>query len=91
MLTIQSYFPGQKATIFLEILDPNTGARADGYSLPVITRVIFPDLSLGQSFPQDMVRLDVGLYFFQFTIPFTASAVGSYLVDGYYYQITSYG
>lgn len=89
MLTVQSYFPGQKATIFLETLDPTTGARADGYSLPVITRVIFPDLTLAQFFPQDMVKLDVGLYFFQFTIPFTAAAVGSYLVDGYYYQPTT--
>lgn len=86
MITVQSYFPGQKATVFLETLDPTTQARADGYALPVISRIIFPDLSLAQNFPQDMIKLDVGLYYFQFTVPFMASAVGSYFVDGYYYQ-----
>lgn len=81
------YFPGQKATVFLETLN-SSGVRADGYTLPdgypFITRVIFPDLSLAAGFPQNMIKLDVGLYFFQFTLPTTASAVGSYLVDGYY-------
>jgi len=81
------YFPGQKATVFLETLD-GYGMRADGYTVPdgypFITRVIFPDLSLASGFPQNMIKLDVGLYFFQFTLPATASAVGSYAVDGYY-------
>ncbi len=86
MLTIQNYFPGQKATIFLESIDPTTGARADGYAPPVVTRVIFPDLSLAQGFPQSFVKLDVGLYYFQFTIPYTAASVGSYFVDALYYQ-----
>ena len=85
MLTIQNYFPGQKATIFLETLD-GSSQRADGYALPVILRVIFPDLSLAENFPQPMVKLDTGLYFFQFTLPYTSSSVGSYLVDGYYYD-----
>lgn len=93
MLNVLHYFPGQKATIFMETLNPTTFARQDGYNLmdgydgyPVITRVIFPDLSLALGFPQHMVKLDNGLYFFQFTLPFTASSVGSYLVDGYYNQ-----
>lgn len=81
------YFPGQKATVFLETLNAS-GARADGYTAPdgypSITRVIFPDLSLAANFPQNMVKLDVGLYFFQFTLPTGATSVGSYLVDGYY-------
>lgn len=81
------YFPGQKATVFLETLD-GYGIRADGYTnpdgYPVITRVIFPDLSLAANFPKNMVKLDVGLYFFQFTLPTGATSVGSYLVDGYY-------
>jgi len=91
MLKILNYFPGQKATIFLETLNPSTLARQDGYNFmdgydgyPVIDRIIFPDLSLANNFPQHMVKLDNGLYFFQFTLPFKASAVGSYLIDGYY-------
>lgn len=74
-----SYFPGQKASIFLETLN-DAGVRADGY-VPVVTRIIFPDLSLAADFPQFMAPLDVGLYYFQFTLPTNAVAIGSYLVD----------
>ncbi len=81
-ITVLYHAPGQKASIFLETLD-SAGVRADGYT-PVVTRVIFPDLSLAADFPQDMVKLDVGLYFFQFTLPFTGSSVGSYVVDVLY-------
>lgn len=81
------YFPGQKATVFLETLDSN-GVRADGYTppdgYPIITRVIFPDLTLAEGFPQNMTKLDTGLYFFQFTLPTGGSSIGSYAVDGYY-------
>lgn len=78
------YFPGQKATVFLETLDSN-GVRADGYTppdgYPIITRVIFPDLTLADGFPQNMTKLDTGLYFFQFTLPTGGSSIGSYGVD----------
>lgn len=81
------YFPGQKATVFLETLN-SSGVRADGYTppdgYPVITRVIFPDLTLAEGFPQNMTKLDTGLYFFQFTLPTGGAAIGSYAVDGYY-------
>lgn len=80
--TVLYYSPKQKASIFLETFD-NVGVRADGYA-PVVTRVIFPDLSLAGGFPQEMVKLDVGLYFFQFTLPSGANAIGSYLVDVLY-------
>ena len=92
-LTTLHYFPGQKATIFLETLNPTTFARQDGYDLmdgydgyPVIERVIFPDLSLSVGFPTHIAQLDTGLYFFQFTLPVNGASVGSYLVDGYYNQ-----
>lgn len=79
------YFPGQKATVFLETKDGYTRADAsspfDGYAVPVITRVVFPDLSLAAGFPKPMIKLDTGLYFFQFTLPTGGSSVGSYLVD----------
>lgn len=77
--TVLYHSPGQKASIFLETLD-STGVRADGY-VPVVTRVIFPDLSLAADFPQEMVKLDTGLYFFQFTLPYNGGSIGSYLVD----------
>ena len=54
----------------------------DGYIiLPYITRIIFPDLSLANGFPQDMVKLDIGLYYYQFTLPSGATSTGSYFID----------
>jgi hypothetical protein len=72
--------PGQTVTIVFETLD-GYGSRSDGYSIPVITRVIFPSLALASGYPQTMTRLDVGLYTFQLTLPTMASAIGTYIVD----------
>ena len=95
MIQTLAYSPGQTATIFLETLDSN-GERADGYvdgylSLPVITRLIFPDLTLAEGYPTNMTRLDLGLYYYQFVLPTGATSVGSYLVDiSYVNPSTSY-
>jgi hypothetical protein len=79
------YSPGQRATIFLETLDGyGYGTRADTVFTPTIDRVIFPNLSLADDFPQDMVKLDTGLYYYQITLPTGADAVGSYLIDASY-------
>lgn len=79
-MQILSYFPGQKATIFLETVD-GYGTRTDSLTAPTIDRVVFPDLSLAIDFPQLMVKLDNGLYYFQFTLPTNGSSIGSYFVD----------
>lgn len=87
MTTVLYYHPGQEATVFLETLD-SSGVRADGYDgygldgyAAAISRIISPDLSLASGFPAEMTKLDTGLYFFQFTLPRTSAAVGSYLID----------
>jgi hypothetical protein len=80
MAQILSFFPGQQVTIFLETKD-DAGTRLDIASLPVVSRVIFPSLTLAANYPQDMIQLDTGLYYYQFTLPTGASSVGSYLVD----------
>jgi hypothetical protein len=80
MLLTLSYSPGQTATVFLETLD-GYGQRADGYPAPVITRLVFPDLTLAAGYPVNMVQLDVGLYYYQFVLPSGAFSIGSYLVD----------
>jgi hypothetical protein len=85
MSQILNYSPGQQATIVFETVSSD-GYRYDGYAIPSITRIIFPNLYLAQSYPQLMSRLDVGLYIFQFTIPTEAFAVGSYIVDVLYYS-----
>src|ERR1700722_13522213 len=77
--TIQ-YAPGQLATVFLETLD-GYGQRADGYIIPVITRLVFPDLTLAAGYPTNMTQLDVGLYYYHFVLPTGAVSIGSYLLD----------
>lgn len=80
MIQTLSYFPAQTATVFLETLD-GYGQRADGYTIPVITRLVFPDLTLAAGYPTSMTKLDTGLYYYQFVLPSGAVSVGSYLVD----------
>lgn len=74
------YTPGQKVTIFLEILDLD-GYRVNPSLTPSVSRIFLPDLTLSLGFPLDMIQVDVGLYTFQFTLPTGALAVGSYLID----------
>ncbi len=70
--------------------DMNTGyhgSDADGYgvdgyyNLPLVQRIFLPSMALAAGYPQQMARIDTGLYYFQFTLPTGASAVGTYIVD----------
>lgn len=80
MTTILQYTPGSVVTVVLQTLN-DLGIREDGYSTPVIERVILPDLSESSLYPLDMIRIDVGFFYHRFTIPSNAISVGSYLVD----------
>jgi hypothetical protein len=80
MIQTLNFFPGQKAAVFLETVD-GYGARTDSPTLPVVSRIVFPNLTLAGGYPQNMVKLDTGLYYFTFILPSGAAAVGSYLVD----------
>lgn len=80
MTTILNYTPGQTATFFQEIKD-GYGVRTDDGYIPVVSRIIVPGFTLASGFPQNMIRLDIGLYYYQFILPNGAAAVGSYLVD----------
>lgn len=80
-MQVLSYFPGQVATIFLEVTDGYNNIREDSHTTPVVVRIFKPDLTYMDGYIQAMDRLDTGLYRFQFTIPTGAAAVGSYLVD----------
>lgn len=81
MSAILQYTPGSQATIILQILNDTTGVREDGYTVPVISQLILPDLSVSTLYPLDMIRLDTGLYYHRFTLPSGAIAVGTYIVD----------
>ncbi len=61
----------------------------DSYHNPMVVRLVFPDLTLADDYPVHMVKLDVGLYYYQFVLPTGAAAVGSYLVDVSYTHPTT--
>lgn len=86
-MNILTFFPGQKATIFLETVDIN-GVRADGYdgyedgyAVPLVNSMFLPNLTYASNYPQQMTKLNTGLYMYSFTLPTGAAAVGSYLLD----------
>lgn len=85
--------PGQTVTIVQQVLNSD-GYRADGYSPygfgdPVIARIVYPDLSLAVGYPAAMNKLDVGLFYYSFILPTGAAAVGTYIVDLYWYHPTT--
>jgi hypothetical protein len=71
--------PGQLVTIVLETFDGYS--RADAYTPPSVMNIIFPNLSLAANYPQPMVRISQGLYYYNFTLPAGQTAVGSYIVN----------
>jgi hypothetical protein len=89
MIQTLNYFPGQVATIFLEILDGY--GRVDSDTLPVVNRIILPNFTLAAGYPTTMFKVDVGLYYYQFTLPTGGAAVGSYLVDVSFDNLTADG
>lgn len=81
MPTVLNYTPGQQVTIFQEVKD-GYGQRTDDGYIPAVDRIFFPPLFQQlPNYPQSMIRLDTGLYYFQFTLPPGAASVGSWLVD----------
>ncbi len=96
MTQVLFYSPNQLATVFAETFDVN-GVRVDGYvdgyidgymdgyidsyHHPMVARLVLPDFTEATGYPVHMVKLDVGLYYYQFTLPKGASAIGSYLID----------
>ena len=88
MSDILTYFPGQEVTIFLDtkldgyLADANYFIYPiDGYNSPVISRIYTPTLTLSINYPQPLIKIDTGLYYYKFRLPVGATAVGSYLVD----------
>jgi len=80
MSTILQYTPGSQVTVLLQILD-STGIREDGYTTPVISRIILPDLSESSLYPIDMIKIDTGLYYHKFTLPTGSVSIGTYIID----------
>lgn len=80
MTQVLYHNPGQSVTLVLETHDSD-GYRADGYLFPVVDRIIFPTLTLADDYPQSMIQLDTGLYYYKFTLPTGADSFGTYIID----------
>jgi hypothetical protein len=52
----------------------------DGYYLPVVDKVIFPDLTESELYPLPLIRIDTGLYIYSLQIPRGVPSIGSYIV-----------
>lgn len=81
-IDILQYFPGQRVTLFLEVVDGY--GRVDSFSAPQIDGILMPDFNAMIGYPQPMIRLGVGLYYHQFTLPTGAAGVGSFLAEASY-------
>lgn len=99
MAQILSYSPGQKVSIYLDTTNLDgyyadgyyqDGYSIDGYEVPVVHRMILPDFTFNPIYPKPMTKLDTGIYYYEFYLPTGASSVGSYFVDVYYRDPTSW-
>lgn len=81
-INILQHFPGQRVTLFLEVVDGY--GRVDSLTTPKIDGILMPDFAAMIGYPQDMVRIGVGLYYHQFVLPTGAAALGSYLAEASY-------
>lgn len=72
--------PGSTIEILLDLQD-GYSHREDSLTLPIINQVFDPYLNKLSNFPQNMIRLDVGLYVFSFTISSGQNNIGAFILD----------
>lgn len=77
---LYTHFLGQQVTILIPVIN-STGTPTDAPSLPSINYIYLPDVSSATGYPIDASQMDTGLYYFKFTLPKGATAVGSYVVN----------
>lgn len=87
-ITVLTHFPGQKVTIFLEVVDGY--GRVDSIDTPRIDGILMPDFSAMTGYPQNMGKVGTGLYVHQFTLPTGAAAIGSFLAEASYTYVDGY-
>lgn len=89
MVQVIAHSPSQTATFYLETKDSDgywadgyyqDGYTIDGYESPIIQKIILPDFTEANGYPQAMTKFDTGIYYAQITLPSGGSAVGSYFV-----------
>ena len=75
---------GQVVRLVVQTLD-GYGERTDGYT-PIVTSVIFPDLSVAAGYPQEMTRVERGLFTRGIQLPQGADSLGTYIANVYWQE-----
>lgn len=75
---------GETVRVVIQSLD-GYGNRADGY-VPIVSQVLFPDLSSAVGYPVEMMRVDTGLYLHGLVLPPGADTLGTYIVSVFFLQ-----
>jgi len=83
-----NYTCGQEVIIFLETKNSignyadgyYLGYPIDGYTAPVIERVILPNMTLASNYPRPLIKFDTGIYYGIFQLLSTIESVGTYFV-----------
>ena len=77
--------PGQTVRLVTQVLDGYTNERSDGY-VPSVQSVYFPDQSRATGYPQNMSRIETGLYAHDIVLPTGNSALGTFTISVFYQQ-----
>jgi len=80
--------PGQTVRLAVQVLDGYTSDRSDGY-VPTVQSVYFPDQSRATGYPQNMSRIETGLYAHDIVLPTGSSALGTFTVSVFYQRPSS--
>ena len=75
---------GQLVRIIVQTTDDN-GNRFDGY-VPIVTSVIYPDLSNALEYPREMVNIGTGLWASGILLEEGADALGTYVASVFWEQ-----
>jgi hypothetical protein len=72
--------PGQTVTLATQIINDGYGERIDGY-VPQVYNIFFPNLTQAAGYPQNMTRIDTGLYIHKLLIPTGSSSLGTFIAS----------
>lgn len=72
--------PNQSINLIFTVLN-SLQQRTNAVSLPIVTNVYKPDITLLSGFPLEMTNIDVGLYLFNIILPMGQAAIGTYIIN----------
>lgn len=75
---------GQLIRLVVQTVD-GYGGRADGY-VPIVTEVIYPDLSKALGYPREMTKIGTGLYASGLLLEEGIDALGTYVASVFWIE-----